>query len=202
MSGREFRFALPKQQRLPTLGLDLGGTWNGRELAVNGRVNGIKGDTLELSGTAPLVLTPTMASPCRRRDAWRCGSRAPARSPTSPICCRSAKTALPAFRAGRRGQWHAGGARRERAADDRRWPLREFCDRCGADADEARPSRGPRPPDVRNFPLATRRVAASPRKARSSGRRRPHRRYFRDAEGFSHHRARRSGSRRRAAPSR
>jgi translocation and assembly module TamB len=57
VSGSGLRFALPKQQRLPTLGLDLGGSWNGRELALNGRVTGLKGDTLELSGSAPLVLT-------------------------------------------------------------------------------------------------------------------------------------------------
>jgi translocation and assembly module TamB len=60
VTGRELRFALRKQQRLPTLGLDLGGIWNGRELALNGKVSGIKGDRLELSGTAPLVLTPTL----------------------------------------------------------------------------------------------------------------------------------------------
>jgi translocation and assembly module TamB len=61
VSGRGLRFALPKQQRLPTLGLDLGGTWNGRELSLNGKVSGIKGDRLELSGSAPLALTPALA---------------------------------------------------------------------------------------------------------------------------------------------
>ena len=61
VSGRALRFALPKQQRLPTLGLDVDGTWNGRELALNGKVSGIKGDKLELSGSAPLVLTPALA---------------------------------------------------------------------------------------------------------------------------------------------
>jgi hypothetical protein len=75
VSGRELRFALPKQHRLPTLGLDLGGTWNGRELAMNGRVNGIKGDKLELSGTAPLVLSPAMAGEPRQRS--------------NPLCVRS-----------------------------------------------------------------------------------------------------------------
>jgi translocation and assembly module TamB len=61
LSGRELRFAVPQKQRLPTLGLDLAGTWNGRELALNGRVSGLKGDRLELNGSAPLVLTPSMA---------------------------------------------------------------------------------------------------------------------------------------------
>src|SRR5207248_1167813 len=61
VSGQALRFALPKQQRLPTLGLDLDGTWNGREVALNGKVRGIKGDRLELSGSAPVVLTPALA---------------------------------------------------------------------------------------------------------------------------------------------
>ena len=61
VSGQALRFALPKQQRLPTLGLDLDGTWNGREVALNGKVRGIKGDRLELSGSAPIVLTPALA---------------------------------------------------------------------------------------------------------------------------------------------
>jgi translocation and assembly module TamB len=61
VSGQGLRFAVSKQQRLPTLGLDLGGTWNGRELSLNGKVTGIKGDRLELSGTAPLALTSALA---------------------------------------------------------------------------------------------------------------------------------------------
>jgi translocation and assembly module TamB len=61
VSGQALRFAVSKQQRLPTLGMDLGGTWNGRELSLNGKVTGIKGDRLELSGTAPVALTPALA---------------------------------------------------------------------------------------------------------------------------------------------
>ncbi len=60
MTGRELRFALAKAQHLPTLGLDVSGTWNGRELSLNGKVSGIKNDRLELSGSAPLVLTPSL----------------------------------------------------------------------------------------------------------------------------------------------
>ena len=56
MAGRNLRFALPKQ-RLPTLGLDLNGNWNGREISLNGHVSGLKGDALTISGEAPLVLT-------------------------------------------------------------------------------------------------------------------------------------------------
>lgn len=56
VTGRNLRFALPKQ-RLPTLGLDLSGTWNGRELGFNGHVSGLKGDALTITGEAPLVLT-------------------------------------------------------------------------------------------------------------------------------------------------
>jgi translocation and assembly module TamB len=58
VSGRALRFALPKQPRLPTLALDLDGKWNGREIAFNGHVSGLKGETVELTGTAPLVLRP------------------------------------------------------------------------------------------------------------------------------------------------
>ena len=47
---------MPKQ-RLPTLGLDLNGNWNGREISLNGHVRGLKGDALTISGEAPLVLT-------------------------------------------------------------------------------------------------------------------------------------------------
>ena len=56
VAGRNLRFALPKQ-RLPTLGLDLTGNWNGREISLNGHVRGLKGDALTISGEAPLVLT-------------------------------------------------------------------------------------------------------------------------------------------------
>ena len=58
VSGRELRFALPKQPRVPVLGLDLDGRWNGREIALNGKVSGLKRETIELTGSVPLVLRP------------------------------------------------------------------------------------------------------------------------------------------------
>jgi len=58
VSGRALRFALPKQPRLPTLALDLDGSWNGREIALSGHVSGLKGETIGVTGTAPLVLRP------------------------------------------------------------------------------------------------------------------------------------------------
>src|SRR5207249_4944874 len=61
VSGQALRFGVSKQQRLPTLSLDLGGSWNGHELALNGKVGGIKGDRLEMSGSALLALTPALA---------------------------------------------------------------------------------------------------------------------------------------------
>jgi translocation and assembly module TamB len=58
LSGRSLRFALPQQPRLPTLALDLDGSWNGRDIALNGRVSGLKGETIRLTGSVPLVLRP------------------------------------------------------------------------------------------------------------------------------------------------
>src|SRR5205085_1638404 len=60
LSGRELRFAPSKRQRMPISGLDLAGTWNGRELALTGKANGHQGDRLEPNGSAPLVLTSGM----------------------------------------------------------------------------------------------------------------------------------------------
>ena len=58
ISGRSLRLAATKEQPLPSLALDLAGTWNGRELDVNGRVSGPEGDALAVSGSLPLVLNP------------------------------------------------------------------------------------------------------------------------------------------------
>ena len=58
LAARNLRLALPKQQRLPTLGIDLGGTWNGREMTLNGRVSGLQGEAIDLGGSLPLALTP------------------------------------------------------------------------------------------------------------------------------------------------
>jgi translocation and assembly module TamB len=61
LTGSGLRLALPKQ-RLPTLGLNFDGTWNGRELGFDGHVNGLKGAALRVSGSAPVVLTPSSFS--------------------------------------------------------------------------------------------------------------------------------------------
>ncbi|HYM72403.1 MAG TPA: hypothetical protein VET89_05435, partial [Stellaceae bacterium] len=44
-------------QRVPALGLDTTGDWNGRELDLKGKLGGIKGESLAFSGSLPLVLT-------------------------------------------------------------------------------------------------------------------------------------------------
>jgi translocation and assembly module TamB len=56
LTGTGLRMVLPKQ-RMPSLGLNLDGTWNGRDLGFNGHVSGLKGTALTLSGNAPVVLT-------------------------------------------------------------------------------------------------------------------------------------------------
>ncbi|HZT90014.1 MAG TPA: translocation/assembly module TamB domain-containing protein [Stellaceae bacterium] len=57
LSGRALRVVLPKQPHLPTLALDASGNWNGRKIDLKGRVAGPKGETLDFSGSAPLVYT-------------------------------------------------------------------------------------------------------------------------------------------------
>ncbi|HEX3953057.1 MAG TPA: translocation/assembly module TamB domain-containing protein [Stellaceae bacterium] len=59
VSGRALRFSLAKQGNVPALGLDMSGDWNGRELALNGHVTGIKGDALNVTGSVPVALTQT-----------------------------------------------------------------------------------------------------------------------------------------------
>ncbi len=74
LSGRSLRFAPAREARLPTLALDLAGSWNGREVDLNGRVAGAKGDALGLAGSAPLVLdaqTLAVAVPPQGRLALR-----------------------------------------------------------------------------------------------------------------------------------
>ncbi|MGE3784022.1 MAG: translocation/assembly module TamB domain-containing protein, partial [Alphaproteobacteria bacterium] len=74
LSGRSLRFSPARQARLPALTLDLSGTWNGREVDLNGRVAGAKGDAVGLAGSAPLVLdgqTLAVAVPPQGRLALR-----------------------------------------------------------------------------------------------------------------------------------
>ncbi|MGD9615608.1 MAG: translocation/assembly module TamB domain-containing protein [Alphaproteobacteria bacterium] len=74
LSGRSLRLAAARQERLPALALDLAGGWNGSEIDLNGRVAGIKGETLTLTGSVPLVLdaqTLAIAVPQHGRVALR-----------------------------------------------------------------------------------------------------------------------------------
>jgi translocation and assembly module TamB len=59
LNARGLSFAASKHSRLPTLGLDVNGNWNGRTLDLKGQVTGLRGDSISLSGSAPLLLTPS-----------------------------------------------------------------------------------------------------------------------------------------------
>ena len=55
LSGRSLRIAASRQEQLPALAVDLAGNWNGSEIDLNGRVAGVKGEALGLSGSVPLA---------------------------------------------------------------------------------------------------------------------------------------------------
>jgi translocation and assembly module TamB len=59
LNARGLSFAASKHSRLPTLGLDVNGNWNGRSIDLNGQVTGLRGDSISLAGSAPLLLTPS-----------------------------------------------------------------------------------------------------------------------------------------------
>jgi len=44
-------------QRLPALGIDATGDWNGRDLRLDGKLGGLKGEALAFHGSLPVVLT-------------------------------------------------------------------------------------------------------------------------------------------------
>ena len=74
LSGRSLRIAAARQEQLPALAVDLAGNWNGSEIDLNGRVAGVKGETLGLSGSAPLAFdaqTLSIAIPPQGRLALR-----------------------------------------------------------------------------------------------------------------------------------
>ena len=48
-----------KHSQLATLGLGVGSTWNGRNVDLTGQKTGLKGDTISLAGSVPLLLTPS-----------------------------------------------------------------------------------------------------------------------------------------------
>jgi translocation and assembly module TamB len=59
LNARELTVASSKHSRLKGLGLALDGSWNGRNLDVKGQVTGLEGDQVALTGSVPLLLTPT-----------------------------------------------------------------------------------------------------------------------------------------------
>jgi translocation and assembly module TamB len=59
LNAGELTVASSKHSRLKGLGLALDGSWNGRNLDVKGQVTGLEGDRVALTGSVPLLLTPT-----------------------------------------------------------------------------------------------------------------------------------------------
>jgi len=59
LNARGLSFAASKHSRLPTLGLDVNSNWNGRSIDLKGQVTGLRGDSISLAGSAPLLLTPS-----------------------------------------------------------------------------------------------------------------------------------------------
>ncbi len=61
-TARDFTFASRKRSQAASLGLAVGGNWNGRNIDLNGRITGLSGDQIALGGSMPLVLTPAPIS--------------------------------------------------------------------------------------------------------------------------------------------
>jgi translocation and assembly module TamB len=60
LNARGLSLAAAKHSRLPNLGLGIDGDWNGRNVDLKGQVTGgLKGDTISLAGSVPLLLTPS-----------------------------------------------------------------------------------------------------------------------------------------------
>src|SRR5208283_4062522 len=57
LNARGLSFAVAKQTHAANLGLTVNGDWNGRDIDLDGMVTGLKGDTIGLNGSVPLVLT-------------------------------------------------------------------------------------------------------------------------------------------------
>jgi translocation and assembly module TamB len=57
LAAHELAFASPRHRRAPLLGLTVDGNWNGREMALRGRVTGLEKDTITFGGSVPLALT-------------------------------------------------------------------------------------------------------------------------------------------------
>ena len=58
MSARDLTLA-SKHSQLVSLGIAADGNWNGRNLDLNGRVTGLKGDQVSFAGSVPVLLRPT-----------------------------------------------------------------------------------------------------------------------------------------------
>ena len=147
LSGRSLRIAAARQEQLPALAVDLTGNWNGREIDLNGRVAGIKGETLGLSGSVPLAFDAqslAIAIPPQGRLALRVHGAGEIANLADLLPLGEDQVAG-RFRARRRGERHRCRACRKRAPDRDRRPLREFRDRRGAERYAARHCRRPRP---------------------------------------------------------
>ena len=59
LNARGLSLASARHSHLPTLGLGMNGDWNGRNIDLKGQVTGLKGDTISLAGSVPLLLTPS-----------------------------------------------------------------------------------------------------------------------------------------------
>jgi translocation and assembly module TamB len=59
VNARDLTLAASKNSQLPSLGLGVDGNWNGRSIDLKGQVTGLRGDTISLAGSAPLLLTPS-----------------------------------------------------------------------------------------------------------------------------------------------
>jgi translocation and assembly module TamB len=57
LNARHLGFALPTKAHPGNLGLTIDADWNGHSLGVDGKVTGLPGDTIGLSGSLPLLLT-------------------------------------------------------------------------------------------------------------------------------------------------
>jgi len=94
VNARDLTLAASKNSQLPSLGLGVDGNWNGRSIDLKGQVTGLRGDTISLAGSAPLLLTPSplgISVPPEGRFEPAAPGRRAARN-TLPTCCRSVRT--------------------------------------------------------------------------------------------------------------
>src|SRR5437867_7767383 len=59
VNAHDLTLASSKNSQLPSLGLGLEGNWSGRSIDLKGQVTGLRGDTISLAGSAPLLLIPS-----------------------------------------------------------------------------------------------------------------------------------------------